>query len=101
MLINSEHKYLHIRYNGTPVLLRPEHKVVITNEVFSLDFNSHEFTFLTRKTMFAVKEIIPDFCIDMGLVIQGNDDSELPENILLCGRFNHLNNTTTQPRLTV
>ena len=86
-------------YNGTPCLLRPEHKVTCTDDLFSLDFNSHEFTYLTRKTMFAVRELIPEFCIDVGLVIQGNEDDELPENILFCGRFNHLNNTTSQPRL--
>ena len=49
--------------------------------------------------MFAVRELIPEFCIDLGLVIQGNEDDELPENILFCCRFNHVNNTSTAPRL--
>ena len=36
-------------YNGTPVLTRPEHRICITNDILQIDFNGHEFAYLTRK----------------------------------------------------
>jgi hypothetical protein len=84
---------------ATPCLLRPDHRVSKPDNMLLIEFNSHDFTFLTRKTMYAVREMIPLFVIDMGLVIQSNEDDELPENMLMCARFCHLNNTSTCPRL--
>ena len=38
-------------YNGTPVLTRPEHRIHITDDVLHVDFNGHEFAYLTRKVL--------------------------------------------------
>ena len=80
-------------YNGTPVLTRPEHRISISNDILQIDFNGHEFAYLTRKSIYSTLDVVPEFRIDMCLVIQGVGDEELPEVALLCARFNHLNNS--------
>jgi hypothetical protein len=97
---NPEHSFTKVsyatstilkNYNGTPVLTRPEHRITKSEGILNIEFNAHEFAYLTRCTMHAVKDVMPEFCVDMGLTIQGEDsDLTLPENILLCVRVNYL-----------
>lgn len=69
-------------YNGQPILTRPQHRFYEGDGYFEVDVDAHEFNFVARKGLVGVSEHFRNMVVDFGFVLEGQDDAELPEQIL-------------------
>ncbi|CAI5745810.1 unnamed protein product [Peronospora destructor] len=74
-------------YNGQPILTRPQHKFYRGDGYFEVDVNAHEFNYIARKGLVGVSTHACNMVVDFGFVLEGQDDCELPEQILGCVRL--------------
>lgn len=54
-----------------------------------IDVNIHNFCYLARKGANSLFGDLHKFVIDLGLVVEGRDDDELPEQILGCAQLGY------------
>eukprot|EP00035_Acanthoeca_spectabilis_P025508 m.458711 g.458711 ORF g.458711 m.458711 type:complete len:294 (+) comp21570_c0_seq1:76-957(+) len=73
-------------YNMKPFLTRPQHKFFRGPNYFEIDLDVHEFSYLPKKVWASIRERVDECQVDIGLTIEGRDDSELPELILAQAR---------------
>lgn len=52
-----------------------------------MDVDAHEFSYLARKGLSGVADHMCHMVVDCGLVLEGQADEELPEQILGCVRL--------------
>ncbi|ETO17286.1 hypothetical protein RFI_20039, partial [Reticulomyxa filosa] len=57
---------------------------------FAADIDSHLFGFPARKGLSYIKDLIDNMVYDIGFVIEGHSDDELPERILCCARISRI-----------
>jgi hypothetical protein len=69
-------------YNGQPILTRPQHRFYRGDGYFEVDVDAHEFNFVARKGLVGVSEHFRNMVVDFGYVIEGQEDAELPEQML-------------------
>ncbi|GAB9462530.1 hypothetical protein Gpo141_00000019 [Globisporangium polare] len=74
-------------YNGQPILTRPQHRFYEGDGYFEVDVDAHEFNFVARKGLVGVSEHFRNMVVDFGFVLEGQEDAELPEQILGCVRL--------------
>jgi hypothetical protein len=74
------------RYNGKPVLLRPQHEYYRGRAYFEQDIDVHRFTYPSQKLLNIVTQHecakTNDFSVAM--VSEGRSNAELPEHVLWC-----------------
>ncbi|KAE9281380.1 hypothetical protein PF008_g27899 [Phytophthora fragariae] len=69
-------------YNGQPILTRPQHQFYRGNGYFEVDVNAHDFNYVARKGLVGVSDHACNMILDFGFVLEGQEDHELPEQIL-------------------
>ncbi|KAJ0392548.1 hypothetical protein P43SY_010008 [Pythium insidiosum] len=69
-------------YNGQPILTRPQHRFYRGESYFEVDVDAHEFNYVARKGLVGVSEHFKNMVVDFGFVLEGQEDQELPEQIL-------------------
>ncbi|RLN95271.1 hypothetical protein BBJ28_00018142, partial [Nothophytophthora sp. Chile5] len=69
-------------YNGQPILTRPQHRFYESDDYFEVDVDAHEFNYVARKGLVGVSEHACNMVLDFGFVLEGQEDHELPEQIL-------------------
>ncbi|CAH0485337.1 unnamed protein product [Peronospora farinosa] len=74
-------------YNGQPILTRPQHKFYRGDGYFEVDVNAHEFNYIARKGLVGVSTHACNMIVDFGFVLEGQEDHELPEQMLGCVRL--------------
>lgn len=74
-------------YNGQPILTRPQHRFYQGEGYFEIDVDAHTFNYVARKGLVSVADHICRMNVDFGLVLEGQDDDELPEQVLGCVRL--------------
>mmetsp|Transcript_28747 Transcript_28747/g.75456 ORF Transcript_28747/g.75456 Transcript_28747/m.75456 type:complete len:296 (-) Transcript_28747:179-1066(-) len=79
------------KYNMKPFLSRPQHKFFKGPSYFEIDIDVHEFGYIPRSTWQAIKANVAQCKVDFGLTIEGRDDSELPEVMMLSVRHDKYN----------
>jgi len=88
--INGAAKKLVAHYNGTPFLIRTCASYCRGANFFEVDADVHRFSYLARVGLYGIKEKLSSVIFDFGFVIQGNEDEELPEQMLGCSRLSKL-----------
>ncbi|KAF4665222.1 putative ATP-dependent RNA helicase ddx43 [Perkinsus chesapeaki] len=82
------------RYNGKPALLTKSlqlhSNVDGEGEVAEIDFDIRQWCYLARKSFHSFYGLLKDCVAHVGLVMEGEDDSELPEQLLACFRIAYL-----------
>eukprot|EP01001_Neometanema_parovale_P010085 NODE_631_length_2234_cov_76.005211_g601_i0.p1 GENE.NODE_631_length_2234_cov_76.005211_g601_i0~~NODE_631_length_2234_cov_76.005211_g601_i0.p1 ORF type:complete len:643 (-),score=101.77 NODE_631_length_2234_cov_76.005211_g601_i0:304-2133(-) len=78
------------KYNAKPVLTRPQHQIYHGSNYTEVDVDVHTFGFIARKGLNGFLPRIAGMVLDVGFVIEGEDNNELPEVILGCFRANKL-----------
>ncbi|KAG6951964.1 hypothetical protein JG688_00013499 [Phytophthora aleatoria] len=74
-------------YNGQPILTRPQHHFYRGDGYFEVDVNAHDFNYIARKGLVGVSTHACNMILDFGFVLEGQEDNELPEQILGCVRL--------------
>ncbi|OWZ22435.1 hypothetical protein PHMEG_0002873 [Phytophthora megakarya] len=74
-------------YNGQPILTRPQHRFYRGDGYFEVDVNAHDFNYIARKGLVGVSTHAYKMVLDFGFVLEGQEDHELPEQILGCVRL--------------
>ena len=77
-------------WNGTPVLTRPQHRMYSHAAYFEVDVDVHIFGFLARKMFPVLLRKWQQLVLDMGFTIEGQEDHELPEQVIGAVRLHHL-----------
>mmetsp|Transcript_6587 Transcript_6587/g.12131 ORF Transcript_6587/g.12131 Transcript_6587/m.12131 type:complete len:433 (+) Transcript_6587:190-1488(+) len=78
------HRKICENYNAKPFLSRPEHTFHMAedNSYLEIDVDVHLFGYLQRKTAFSFRDKFCKAIIDIGIVIEGQANNELPEKML-------------------
>ncbi|EQC34345.1 hypothetical protein SDRG_08117 [Saprolegnia diclina VS20] len=74
-------------YNGQPILTRPQHRFYRGDGYFEVDIDAHLFNYVARKGLCGVTDHFGNMVVDFGFVLEGQEDDELPEQILGCVRL--------------
>ena len=82
-------------YNGKPVLVTKSAKLSFYPsqdqcEIFEIEYDVRQWSILARKTLHSLREKFKDAKCQLGMVIEGQTDEELPEQLLGCFRINFL-----------
>ncbi|KAF0686207.1 Aste57867_21993 [Aphanomyces stellatus] len=80
-------KHLLETYNGQPILTRPQHRFYRGDGYYEVDVDAHIFNFVARKGLSGVADHFGNMVVDFGFVLEGQEDDELPEQILGCVRL--------------
>ena len=88
-LSSSERSILN-SWNGTPVLSRPQHRMYSHEKYFEVDIDAHIFGYLARKMFPPMLRKMGQMVLDVGFCIEGQQDDELPEQVLGAARLHRV-----------
>jgi hypothetical protein len=82
-------------YNGKPVLVTKSCQLKFWPsqeecEVLEIEYDVRQWSIVARKTLHALRDKFKDAKCQLGMVIEGQTDDELPEQLLGCFRLNFL-----------
>ena len=82
-------------YNGKPVLVTKSAKLSMfpsqeNCEILEVEFDVRMWSILARKTLHSLRDKFKDARSQIGMVIEGRNDDELPEQLLGCVRIHYL-----------
>jgi hypothetical protein len=83
-------------YNGKPVLVTKSAQINTISgadgmEILDIEFDVRQWSILARKTLHSMHQKLQEVKCQVGLVIEGKTDEELPEQIIACFGINYLN----------
>lgn len=98
MQINFATKRLVTTYNAKPFMTGPRcHTFYRGENYLEVDVDVHRFCYLARKAGYSMMDELGRMVLDLGLVVEGHSDEELPEQILGCVRVARLQRETAKP----
>lgn len=77
-------------YNGKPVLINKSGTFYRRKNYIEMNINVHIFAFIARKALYSLQPKFPKMVLNVGFVIEGRDDSELPECMFGSARLMHM-----------
>ena len=89
-------------YNGKPVLVTKSASFsywpsLPECEVLEIEYDVRQWSILARKTLHSLRDKFKDAKCQLGLVIEGQNDEELPEQLLSCFRIDFLDIMEASP----
>ncbi len=96
-LSNTELKLVK-NYNGKPLLMRPQQRFFTGQEgqYFEIDVDIHNYAYIARRAFYGYVPRLGPAVFENGFVIQGNNENELPEILLMCARVFRIDFTKTK-----
>lgn len=80
-------KKLIAKYNGKPFLARTSTTFYYEEgKYFGIDIDLHSWSYTTKKGLYGIKDMLQEAIYDVGFVIEGRLNHELPEQILCSAR---------------
>lgn len=73
-------------YNGKPVLINKSGAFFRRENYIEHSINVHLFAYLAKKALYSIQPKFPNMRLNVGFVIEGRDDDELPECMLGVGK---------------
>lgn len=95
--LSSYVKKLIKQWNAKPVLSRPQHNVYHGADYVEIDIDVHRFAYLARVGLNEMNKLFQYMLIDVGFVLEGHSDDELPEKMLSCFRFHRVDLNKASP----
>jgi len=77
-------------YNGKPVLVTKSAKIFSSPEILDIEYDVRQWNILARKSLHSFHDKLKEAKCQMGILIEGKNDDELPEQLLGCFRVNYL-----------
>ena len=78
-------------YNGKPVLVTKSAKLVAaTEQVLEIEYDIRQWSILARKSLHSLRDKLSDAKCQIGMLVEGRTDEELPEQLLGCFRLHFL-----------
>lgn len=91
-------KKLLVSHNSTPVLTRPQHRIYhFDNGSTEIVVDIHLFSYIARRGIYLLLDKTSKLVIDIAIVLQGESEDELPEQILGCCRLDHIDANRAMP----
>jgi len=89
-------------YNGKPVLLRKGVKVTRHGEgtpelTCEFTVNVHQFNYLSRRALYSLQSRVKDMLVNFAVLIEGQEEDELPECVLGTCVLRNLNPEAATP----
>lgn len=88
MLNGVEQKFVS-KYDGKPVLTRPQHAFYRGRNHLEVDIDMHNWSYLPRKGLDMFRSRTKHAVMDFALLVEGQCREELPEQLLTCCRVHH------------
>eukprot|EP00906_Rhabdomonas_costata_P010571 RCo014846 len=89
--LHTAERTLISKYNGKPVLTRPQHKVYHGGNYTEVDVDVHIFGLIGRKGVHGFLPRLGDMILDFAFVLEAHTDEELPEVVLMCMQCHKFN----------
>ena len=70
------------KYNGKPVIINKSGSMFLTSSYLEVDIDIHSFPYVSKTSIFALRQYSKTTHARLAFVIQGEEDDELPEQIL-------------------
>lgn len=77
-----------VSYNAKPVLIRRTGSITRGPNYLEVDIHVHKFANLAKKSIHALSSRCGLMYMQIGFVVEGRDDSELPETLFACVAVN-------------
>lgn len=77
-----------VSYNGKPVLIRRTGSLFKGTNYMEFDVHVHKFDTFAKQGIFQISSLCGNMYMQVGFVIEGRDDSELPETLFGCVAVN-------------
>eukprot|EP00456_Euglypha_rotunda_P048017 TRINITY_DN3846_c0_g1_i3.p1 TRINITY_DN3846_c0_g1~~TRINITY_DN3846_c0_g1_i3.p1 ORF type:complete len:309 (+),score=45.83 TRINITY_DN3846_c0_g1_i3:77-928(+) len=75
-------------YNAKPFLTGPKYHSFVSGENWlECDVDIHRYCYAARKAASGLLKSLPEMIVDLGIVVEGQADEELPEQLLGCCRL--------------
>ena len=84
-------------YADKPILSRPQHTFFVTQRYTEIDIDVHNYAYLARKALHSFLGRFQSVTFDLGLVVQGNAEDELPELVFGAARLWDVRLDVAQP----
>lgn len=78
------------KYNGKPTLITKSGILTTGPGYAEMDINVHRFGFPAKRGLYHLQEKFKDIVFEIGFIIEGRDDVELPEVMLAVAQFNYI-----------
>lgn len=75
-------------YNAKPVLIRRTGSIFQGPSYMEMNIHVHKFATLAKQSIFLVSSRCGLMYMQIGFVVEGRDDSELPETLFACVGIN-------------
>lgn len=75
-------------YNAKPVLIRRTGSILRGPNYMEMDIHVHKFANLAKQSIYFLSSKCGAMFMQIGFVIEGRDDSELPETLFACAGIN-------------
>lgn len=74
---------------GKPMLLKEcQNCYVTSNKICIVEVKGYDFSYIARKTLDSMLQMVPSLIYDFGFLIEGYTDDQLPEQVLISARVN-------------
>jgi hypothetical protein len=77
-----------VSYNAKPVLIRRTGTIFKGDNYMEMDIHVHKFANLAKQSIYQISSRCSMMFMQIGFVIEGRDDKELPETLFACVAVN-------------
>eukprot|EP00466_Bigelowiella_natans_P013439 jgi/Bigna1/137388/aug1.39_g12096 len=70
------------KFSGKPFLTRSRKEAYRGSNYLEIDINQHTSNYVKKKAVFGLKESLVDMVLDVGFLIESQEDDEMPENLI-------------------
>jgi hypothetical protein len=75
-------------YNAKPVLIRRTGSIFRGSNYMEMNIHVHKFANIAKQSIYLLSSKCAQLYMQIGFVIEGRDDSELPETLFACVAIN-------------
>ena len=77
-----------ISYNAKPVLIRRTGTIFRGSNYMEMDIHVHKFANVAKQSIYLISSRCSSMYMQIGFVIEGREDKELPETLFACVAVN-------------